>query len=190
MRHAESIYTPGTERARGLTGKGERDAALVRQLLKDVPVDLVLSSPYYRAVRTVQDVAEAAGLEIISVEDLRERQLSGEEFIASQEQFRSAKRRVYEDKSFAFPGGESSEAAQRRAIRALLPWIGHADYRHIVVGTHGDIMTLMLNDWDASYDCDFWASTTMPDMYKLHFEGQQLNSVTRLWAEETVSLPE
>ncbi|MBA9086191.1 hypothetical protein FHR92_002664 [Fontibacillus solani] len=42
-------------------------------------------------------------------------------------------------------------------------------------------MTLMMNYFDNTYGFEFWESTTMPDIYKLEFEENKLNNVTRLW---------
>ncbi|MGG0813674.1 hypothetical protein ABE142_13465 [Paenibacillus alvei] len=47
--------------------------------------------------------------------------------------------------------------------------------------SHGDIMTLMMNDFDPAYGFEFWGSTTMPDIYKLELEGMRMRGVTRLW---------
>lgn len=42
-------------------------------------------------------------------------------------------------------------------------------------------MTLMMNYFDPQYDYQFWRTTTMPDIYKVVFQGQKLVSTTRLW---------
>ncbi|SDE43907.1 2,3-bisphosphoglycerate-dependent phosphoglycerate mutase [Paenibacillus sp. UNCCL117] len=54
--------------------------------------------------------------------------------------------------------------------------------KRIVVGTHGDIMTLMMNYVDPRYSYEFWRSLTMPDIYKLEFEEHTFKSATRLWS--------
>lgn len=119
--------------------------------------------------------------EILIEEDLRERLLSGNDFIISKEHFIESKRRVFEDPRFSFPGGESSEQAQARSIKVLSKIMDKFTGKRIVVGTHGDIMTLMMNYFDTRYNFDFWRSTTMPDIYKLELEGKNLMNVMRLW---------
>ncbi len=42
-------------------------------------------------------------------------------------------------------------------------------------------MTLILNCFDKSYNYEFWKSTTMPDIYRLEFQGTDLINVTREW---------
>ncbi len=52
---------------------------------------------------------------------------------------------------------------------------------NIAVGTHGNIMVLIMNALDKRFDFTFWGQLEMPDIYKLSFDGQQLIGVTRIW---------
>ncbi|MCA1291939.1 histidine phosphatase family protein [Paenibacillus sp. alder61] len=88
---------------------------------------------------------------------------------------------LFENSSFAFPEGESNEEAQKRATKVILNILNKYEGKNIVIGTHGDIMTLMMNHFDPQYDYQFWRTTTMPDIYKAVFQGQKLVSTTRLW---------
>jgi len=113
-------------------------------------------------------------------EDLRERRLSGTSL--SNEQFWEAKRKVFAEPDFSFPGGESSAEAQQRAIRVIQRLLQEYGGKRIVVGTHGDIMTLMMNHYDYTFDFHFWKNTTMPDIYRLGFDANlALKQVARLW---------
>ena len=68
IRHAEPRYD-ADDRTRGLSEKGLRDRALAAECLADKSVDVVLSSPYRRAVETVEVFAEERGMEVLPVED-------------------------------------------------------------------------------------------------------------------------
>ena len=92
--------------------------------------------------------------------------------------FLEAKQKLYHEFNFSFPNGESSSAAQARAIQPIIH--AHAG-KKIALGTHGDIMTLMLNHWNEDYGFSFWQTATMPDIYKLVFQGEQLIEVIRIW---------
>lgn len=181
VRHAESPYIRGMERSRGLSSKGSSDAIRIKEVLKNVNIDVLISSPYERAILTIKELATELNIEIILEEDLRERQLAGEEYNISKERFFESKRRVYEETNYSFPGGESSKDAQERAVKVLNKIIEEFSGKRIVIGTHGDIMTLMMSYYDPRYDFKFWESTTMPDIYKLEFDGNKLVNVTRLW---------
>jgi 2,3-bisphosphoglycerate-dependent phosphoglycerate mutase len=180
IRHAESVYIEGVERERGLTDKGKKDAAAIRDLLLGEQIDVFVSSPYQRAVHTVKELADAAGQSILIEEDLRERQLSGAD--VGKERFMEAKRKLFEEPDFSFPGGESSHEAQNRAGSVMAKLLQRYSGKKIGIGTHGDIMTLMMNRYDETYGYDFWRSTTMPDIYRLEFDqSDKLIEVTRLW---------
>ncbi|WP_338543452.1 histidine phosphatase family protein [Paenibacillus tundrae] len=184
VRHAESEYVEGLERERGLTEQGKHDAETVSCLLLDESINLFYSSPYKRALDTVQGLADQVGAEIVTNEDLRERALSSSN--VRHTNFQSAKRKLYEDRSFAFPGGESSIQAQQRAVQAISDILERHSGQKIVIGTHGDVMTLIFNYYDESYDYGFWGSTSMPDIYKLEFnENHKLMHVSRLWEPNT-----
>lgn len=183
VRHAESPYRPGKERSRGLSEKGLLDAEKVSELLVSEDIDLIISSPYERAILTVKSLAEKLRKEIILEEDLRERRLIGDTYEITKEEFIESKQRVFEDWEYSFPGGESSKQAQDRAINVFLQILDEFKGKNIVIGTHGDIMTLIMNYFNKKYDYEFWQSTTMPDIYELEFAGISLENVRRRWDE-------
>ncbi|WP_127534050.1 histidine phosphatase family protein [Paenibacillus kobensis] len=182
IRHAESEYVEGAERSRGLSVRGERDAQRVSETLKGIEIYQLVSSPYERAIATIKPLADNLGLDITLIEDLRERTIGD----FGDAGFREAKLQVYEHFQFAYPqGGESSAAAQARAAAVMNRLLEQYEGQSIAIGTHGDIMTLMLHYFNAEYGYTFWQSTTMPDIYKLTFDGKRLESVERLWRAES-----
>ncbi|WP_150265644.1 histidine phosphatase family protein [Paenibacillus tepidiphilus] len=94
-----------------------------------------------------------------------------------------AKQAVYRDFSCSFPGGESSREAQSRSAKVIEALLEEHPGGAIVIGTHGDVMTLMLNYYDPQYEFRFWESTSMPDIYKAEFTGRKLIRVTREWGK-------
>jgi 2,3-bisphosphoglycerate-dependent phosphoglycerate mutase len=56
--------------------------------------------------------------------------------------------------------------------------------KNIVIGTHGNIMVLIMNHFDHQYDFYFWKKLDMPDIYKLTFEQKKLIDVQRIWGEK------
>lgn len=75
VRHAELNYDNHDDMARELTEKGLKDRVLVTEFLQDKQIDVVLSSPFKRAVDTVRDFADKHNLEIEVVENFRERRI-------------------------------------------------------------------------------------------------------------------
>ncbi len=179
IRHAESLYAEGQERLRGLSERGMVDALRVRTILQNESVEVFVSSPYERAVQTIKPLADAMHKEIIIVEDLRERTIGDIGGLS----FPAAKQRVYQDFHLAFADGESSAVAQTRGVQALERLLEEYAGMVIALGTHGDIMTLIMNNYDREYGYKFWHSTTMPDIYRLVFEGRELIKAKRKWEE-------
>ncbi|HDR4437904.1 histidine phosphatase family protein [Bacillus thuringiensis serovar brasilensis] len=175
VRHAHSTYTK-EERERPLSEKGHLDAENVTHLLKDKHIDVVISSPYKRAIQTVQGIANTYHVSIEIEEDLRERLLSSEPVA----DFNDAIENVWEDWSFAYEGGESNDVAQRRAVICMQNILKKYEDKNIVIGTHGNIMVLLMNYFASKYDFQFWKTLHMPDVYKLTFDNNRFISAERI----------
>ncbi|MGH1284599.1 histidine phosphatase family protein [Bacillus toyonensis] len=175
VRHAHSTYTK-EERERPLSEKGYCDAENVTRLLEDEHIDVVISSPYKRAIQTVQGIANTYNVSIQIEEDLRERLLSSEPV----EDFNDAIENVWEDWTFAYEGGESNDVAQKRAVLCMQNILGKYKGKNIVIGTHGNIMVLLMNYFDSKYDFQFWKTLLMPDVYKLIFDNNRFISAERI----------
>jgi 2,3-bisphosphoglycerate-dependent phosphoglycerate mutase len=158
---------------RGLSEQGKKDALRISEILRAEEIDFYFSSPYLRAVQTVEPATRESGKDISIIGDIRERTLAGDEFQVPDGHFFNCKRQLYDDLNFALPGGESSFVAQRRGVEAVLGLLKTHPGKRMAVSTHGDIMTLIMNHFDRKYDYDFWRSLSMPDMYKLVFEEKQ-----------------
>ncbi len=74
----------GDDRLRPLDKRGRKQAARLPDLLEDIPIGRIVSSPYLRCIQTVEPLATARGLEVERVAELgEERQtLDGPPFLA------------------------------------------------------------------------------------------------------------
>ena len=176
VRHAHSTYTPD-ELNRPLSEKGQADAEKIARILKKENIDYVISSPYKRAVQTVKGVTENTGKEVIIEKGFKERVLSE----VPVENFVLAITKVWEEPAFSWEGGESNVIVQKRGIEATIKVIERYEGKNIVVGTHGNIMVLIMNYFDKTYGFSFWKELNMPDIYKLTFDGLTLKEVRRIW---------
>lgn len=135
-----------------------------------------MEEPLYRGV----GIAEYFNKEIEHVEDFKERILT----TVPAEDFNHAISKVWEDEHFHWEGGESNIIAQKRGVKATFGLIEKYPDQNIGIGTHGNIMALIMNYFDKKYDFTFWRNLDMPDTYKLAFEGKELIKVERLWKRE------
>jgi 2,3-bisphosphoglycerate-dependent phosphoglycerate mutase len=176
VRHADSTYTP-EELTRPLSNKGFKDAERVTELLLTENITHMVASPYKRAVQTVQGLANTLGLSINLDEEFRERKLAE----GPVEDFQTSVMKVWQDFGFSFKGGESGNKAQQRGVQALQRILKEHECGNIVIGTHGNIMVLIMNYFDKSYDYNFWRELQMPDIYKLSFEEGAFVRARQLW---------
>lgn len=178
VRHAHSVYTPD-ELERPLSERGLCDANRLTKMLTKKEIDLVITSPYKRAIQTVEGIAKENGKKVIINQAFRERLLSSEPV----DDFHQAISKVWSNPSFAWPGGESNIDAQRRGVQATLEVLGQYEGKRIAIGTHGNLMVLIMQYFDHRFDFSFWQQLAMPDVYQLEFIGQELKSVKRIWKE-------
>ena len=183
VRHGESPKTNEHERTRGLTEKGRLDAVKVAEQLQNEGIDVLLSSPYNRSVLTIQKLATRLKQDILTVEDLKERIFSPGDQPLSHEELIPLLEESFADWKYASKGGESNRDCQDRAVRAFTEILQTYKGKKIVIGTHGVVMTLIMNHYNSRYDINFVSQTSKPDIYKMEFQGENLIGVNRLWME-------
>lgn len=169
VRHAHSNYS-SDEYNRPLSLKGLQDANLITEKLKDRQIDAVISSPYKRAIETVQGIAKWNRKQVITCDVLKERTLA----LGPVVDFERAINRVWNNPAFSYEGGESNLAAQRRVVPVFQKILMHYEDAHIVVGTHGNILTLILNAFNPAIGLTFWQELKMPDIIKVEFQQLEL----------------
>lgn len=94
---------------------------------------------------------------------------------------------MWSDFDFSHPSGESSLNAQARGVRATKEILEKYVGQNVAIGTHGNLMVLIMNYFDPVYDFSFWKELEMPDLYQLSFYEQQLIEVRRLCMESKSS---
>lgn len=175
IRHAHSEWSRGE--ARSLSRQGAAAAQLLATRLSNQPITAIYSSPSRRTVETVSPLSEHLGLEIIMVEQLREREVPEVPLRAFEQMIKAA----WQSPAISPPGGESNVHAQKRGVDVLHKIVARHPGQHIVVSTHGNLLALMLHGLDRSYGYKFWRHLSFPDVYRLTFERGKLTDVARDW---------
>ncbi|HDR4566209.1 MULTISPECIES: histidine phosphatase family protein [Bacillus cereus group] len=184
VRHGESPKLEGSERTRGLTEKGSLDAHRVTDILKAEAIDTFISSPYKRAVLTIEKAANFYEKEVLIYENLKECMFLSEDQVISDKEVYPLVKKMFSNPDFAPTEGESYTDCQRRVVKVLREILMDFQGQKIVIGTHGLVMTLMMNYFDEQYDFEFLMNTSKPDIYKMEFNEEQLMNVERLWKAE------
>jgi 2,3-bisphosphoglycerate-dependent phosphoglycerate mutase len=175
IRHAHADWTPDEQRP--LSSAGLRDADRLADLLCDLPITRIHSSPYQRARQTITPLADRLGLPLHIEPDLRERKLGAGPTVTD---FLAAVEQTWHDPTFAHLGGETNAAAQRRGVAVVGRLQKQHSREHLVLSTHGNLLALVLQGFDARIDFAFWRALSMPDVYELQLERGEA-SITRLW---------
>ncbi|QVK19076.1 histidine phosphatase family protein [Mycoplasmatota bacterium] len=179
VRHAHSIYSED-ELGRPLSNIGHQMVSKVTNLLINHNIHKIISSPYKRAIQTIENLALTINKEIEIVEGFRERKLGELKDI----DFMEALKQVWTDSSFSFPLGESNLIAQKRGIIALNTILNNYQGKNIVIGTHGNIMVLIMNYFNNKIGLEFWKQLKMPDIYQLSFEDNIFIQQTKIWTND------
>ena len=173
IRHCESS---GQAPDAPLTAAGAQAAEALADALQALRPDAVYSSPYRRALTTVQPFADRAGLAIVQDPRLHERVLCE----APLDDWLDHIRRSYEDMDHvAGTGGESLRQTQTRALAALADIVARG-HRLPVVASHGNLISSVLRAADPAFGFEAWRSLKNPDLFELSFGGGQLVSYRRI----------
>lgn len=175
VRHAEINYIPD-EYSRPLTEKGKMDVLKLTELFRKYEVSKVISSPYLRAVNTVEGIAKDREIVIEIIDDFKERKVS-DEWI---EDFTSFSKQQWCNFDFSLEGGESLNEVQARGVGALNNVLRKYNGENIVIGTHGTILAAILNYYDKGYNYDFWKSMKMPDIFKITFRDMRVKNIVNM----------
>jgi 2,3-bisphosphoglycerate-dependent phosphoglycerate mutase len=173
IRHAAAVPpgSPGWEERdddRPLTEEGMGAAAEMAIELEPYVFNAVYSSPYTRAVQTVTPLARLRRLEVQLLDDLRERRLT----TAGRADWHDILARAWSDPDFATEGAESGRAAQRRGTRALdLLRVRHPDGGRVAAGSHGNLISLILQAFEPAVDLVFHEAMPFPALYHLQHDG-------------------
>lgn len=169
VRHAQPNYENHDDLTRELSPKGLQDRCLVHNLLADVPVDAVLSSPFMRAVDTVAPLAESRGLPIRTVDDLRERRVDS----CWIEDFNAFAKAQWTDFDYRLSDGESLRQVQERCVAALEDILREYAGQTVVIGSHGTALSCIINHYAPAFGYDEFQRIRglMPWVVRFAFES-------------------
>lgn len=169
VRHARScVPRPGgpDEYRRPLTAAGLAQAEELVTELADIEPGLVASSPYLRAVQTVEPFARSVGVAVRTEHDLRE----WDSGLEPTPDFVRHYIESWADPGFARPGGESLHRFTARATAALTSLAERTGAGPVVVGSHGTFVSRALVGFGvAGVDHAFVHAMPMPAVYRIRF---------------------
>ncbi|MRH42477.1 histidine phosphatase family protein [Aquibacillus halophilus] len=142
-------------------------------------VDRIISSPYLRAIESIKPYADKHNISIEIDNRLQERILSEEPV----DDWMEVLEQSFSDLDFNLPGGESSNDARERSI-SLIEEITSADSTDtIVIVTHGNLLAILLKEFQVDIGFTHWKGFTNPDLYLVQKTGGEF-VVERVWNKD------
>lgn len=172
VRHAQSAPSPDLpEEEWPLSDKGRRQAEALVPVLRELGVSALASSPFVRAIDTLQPFAEATGLPLAIDEGLRERRLT-DAWLPDVAAVEAAVRRMFADLSFAHPGGESGHACLARFEAAVGRVVEAHPGAVIAIGTHGGVLGHLMHGRHTEPAVEFWRAIKNPHLFIFDYAGE------------------
>ncbi|GIO23763.1 histidine phosphatase family protein [Oceanobacillus sp. J11TS1] len=160
-----------------LTAKGKEQARELSKFLFERNLDRIVSSPFLRAIQTIEPFAAEKHLEIEVDHRLRERVLSS----VSMPDWMEKLEATYNDFNLKYEGGESSNEAIRRIVEVVHSLIANDSQNSLIVA-HGGIISLLLHHYDKRLSFETWRNLSNPDVYELQISDNN-HQLQRLWKE-------
>jgi 2,3-bisphosphoglycerate-dependent phosphoglycerate mutase len=178
VRHAEPDYSNHNDLERPLTPKGLKDRKLVTTYLYDKDIVIVLSSPFKRAIETVEDFSNTKKLSIEVIDDFRERKV-GNDWI---EDFYTFSKMQWEDFKYRLSNGECLMEVQERNINGLMGVLEEHKGKNIVIGSHGTALSTIINYFDPTYGFEDFMNMLdlMPWIVKFTFQDKECISIEKI----------
>lgn len=177
VRHCEAQGQPPES---PLTEKGFTQAKNLSAFLSNINFDRILSSPFLRAIQSIEPLSKETNIKIDIDERLSERVLSTLDLPDWPEKLRA----TFHDFELKFEGGESSKEAMYRIV-SVVEEAFKSEFENTIIVTHGNLMSLLLMNYDTSFNFDCWKNLSNPDVFVLNFINNEVN-MEHIWREELI----
>lgn len=172
VRHCEAEGQPSEA---PLTEMGFRQAAALAQFFIEEKVDRIISSPFLRAVQSIEPTATRKGVQMETDDRLAERILSTQvldDWLVKLEA-------TFVNLELKFAGGESSREAMNRIV-SVVEEILEGEAVDTLIVTHGNLMSLLLHHYQPSFGFEEWKNLGNPDVFLLKFREDHV-TIEHIW---------
>jgi len=172
VRHCEASGQPPES---SLTQKGFEQSLELSHFFSNILVDRIISSPFLRAVQSIQPTVNHKQIQLEVDHRLAERVLTSEVY----PDWLRRLEETYSDLELKFKGGESSKEAIERVL-SLVKEIINYESEHTIIVTHGNLMSLLLMHFDSEFGFEQWRMLSNPDVYELSIDTEH-TEFKRIW---------
>lgn len=178
VRHCEANGQPSES---SLTQKGFEQSIELNQFFSTKQIDRIISSPFLRAIQSIEPTVKSKQLKLETDNRLAERILSTKEY----PDWLKKLEETYNNVELKFDGGESSKEATMRVL-SLIEEVINNKFEHTIIVTHGNLMSLLLRHYDQEFGFEQWKMLSNPDVFELNVETHQTKH-KRIWNEMKVN---
>lgn len=175
IRHCKAS---GQEPSAELTEEGWTQAERLANRLAHEGIQRIVSSPFTRAIQSIEPLARRLDVEIETDSRLIERTLSN----AALPDWLTCLQATFNDLDVCYAGGESSRAATARAVAAVEDILARESQITALV-SHGNLSTLLLKYFDDRFGFEEWKKMSNPDVFCVEI-GDAETRVERIWQED------
>lgn len=172
VRHCKA---EGQSPSADLTAEGYVQANRLAVFLYERNIQNIYSSPYMRAIKSIEPLAHRINLSVTIDDRLTERILSG----VDHPNWREMLRNTFSNPDLSYDGGESSTVAMNR-ILSVVRDVKESGLNTTAIVTHGNIMSLLLKHYDDNFNFYDWESLSNPDVYHIQFTNHK-PILKRIW---------
>lgn len=158
-----------------LTEEGFIQANRLMDFLNNKEIDRIISSPFIRAVQTIEPFAKRKKIKIEMDNRLTERVLSSIYFSDWMDKLEA----TFNDMDLKYEDGESSNEAMNRIVEVVNDVVASHSKNTIIVA-HGGVISLLLHYYDKNFGFEKWKSLSNPDVYLLNISPEDAH-IKRLW---------
>ena len=168
IRHAKPDISIKDDMTRPLSLEGIEKSKELVKLFKEIKIDYIYSSPFKRAIQTIEPIVKNKNIKIEVINDFRERKMS-DEWIENYEEY---SKKQWDDFSYKLADGESLNEVQLRNIQILNRILEDNNGKRIIIGTHGTSLSTIINYYDKTYNYNEFMEiiNIMPYIVKIEFE--------------------
>ena len=152
---------------RPLSEEGLKKAFDLIKIFEKLHIDMIFSSPYKRAIQTLEPIAINKNIDINIVDDFRERKVS-DDWV---DKFMEYSKKQWKDFMYKLENGESLSEVQFRNIKSLEKILEENKGKTIIIGTHGTALSTIINFYDNTFNFDNFVEIMdiMPYIIKFEF---------------------
>ncbi len=174
IRHCEA---QGQSSDASLTELGFHQAEVLAEFFADKKIDRIIASPFLRAIQTIERLSKRVNINIEIDERLAERILSTRNL----PDWHAKLQATFTDMDLKFDNGESSNEAMERIVNVVEETI-KSESEHTIIVSHGNIITLLLKNYNNDVDFRFWTHLSNPDVFQLSVKEHEV-TVERIWGK-------